>query len=162
MEKDFGSAIGRGRLELGPPKTPASVRPVHLPQFLVELLAEHRERNPAARFVFTGADGGLRRRSNFRQRVWLPALAGDDDREWGPIQPGMHFYDLRHTHKTWLIEDGVPQVVQHQRLGHKLSGVSGIYSHVTRPMIEAMLGALQQRWERYATWAWADDPRQGR
>lgn len=157
IDPEFGALHEvRGRLQLGPPKTPASVRPVHLPQFLAELLAEHRERNPGTRFVFTGSDGGLRRRSNFRQRVWLPALAGNDNLGWGPIQPGMHFHDLRHTHKTWLIEDAVPQVVQHQRLGHKLSGVSGIYSHVTRPMIEATLRALQQRWQRHSTWTWAD------
>jgi integrase len=160
IDPEFGALHEvRGRLTPGPPKTPASVRPIHLPLFLVELTTHH-QRNPQARFVFTGADGGLRRRSNFRQRVWLPTLAGDDDLEWSPIQPGMHFHDLRHTHKTWLIEDGVPQVVHHQRLGHKLAGASGIYSHVTRPMIETTLVTLQQRWERYSTWAWANDPRQ--
>lgn len=143
IDPEFGALHEvRGRLELGPPKTPASVRPVHLPPFLAASLAAHRERNPGARFVFTGADGGLRRRSNFRPRIWLPALAGDEALGWGSIQPGMHFHDLRHTHKTWLIEDGVPQVLQHQRLGHKLVGASGIYSHVTRPMIETMLSAL--------------------
>ncbi|MFB9902854.1 hypothetical protein [Allokutzneria oryzae] len=47
-----------GRLRLGPPKTPASVRTVYLPGFLVETLTELRHRHPTARFVFTGADGG--------------------------------------------------------------------------------------------------------
>jgi hypothetical protein len=42
---------------------------VHLPPFLAELLTAHRERNPDARFVFTGANGGLHRRSNFRRRA---------------------------------------------------------------------------------------------
>lgn len=58
----------RGRLELGPPKTPASVRTVHLPPFLAEELRAHRERNPDAHFVFTGVNGRLHRRSNFRRR----------------------------------------------------------------------------------------------
>jgi integrase len=107
-----------GRLQLGPPKTPASVRTVYVPKFLVEALTELRRRNPTARFVFLSADGGLYRRSNFRRRVWLPALAGDPDQGWTPIQPGMHFHDLRHTCKTWLIEDGVPDVLQHKQLGH--------------------------------------------
>jgi integrase len=87
-----------GRLELGPPKTPASVRPVHLPPFLVTLLAGHRKHNPDGRFVFTSVDGGLHRRSNFRRRVWLPALAGDEDQGWGAINSELHFHDLRHTH----------------------------------------------------------------
>jgi integrase len=103
IDPEFGALHEvRGRLTPGPPKTPASVRPIHLPVFLVELLTAHHQRNPQAPVRVHRADGGLRRRSNFRQRVWLPTLAGDDDLEWGPIQPGMHFHDLRHTHKTWL------------------------------------------------------------
>ncbi|CAM3402497.1 site-specific integrase [Kibdelosporangium persicum] len=146
----------KGRLELGPPKTPASVRTVYLPAFLVDALAELRRRNPTARFVFTGTDGGLLRRSNFRRRVWLPALAGDPKLGWAPIQPGMHFHDLRHTYKTWLIEDGVPDVLQHKQMGHKYHGVPGIYSHVTRPMIDAMLAGLQARWEQFGSTIWTD------
>jgi hypothetical protein len=34
-------------------------------------------KKPTVRFVFTGQDGGLHRRSNFRRRVWLPAVRGD-------------------------------------------------------------------------------------
>jgi hypothetical protein len=100
----------RGRLELGPFKTPASVRTVHLPPFHLELLTQLRRRHPDAWFVFAGPDGGLHRRSNFRRRVWLPALTDLDDVDAAgrqPIQPGMHFHDLRHTQKTWLIEDRV-------------------------------------------------------
>jgi hypothetical protein len=33
-------------------------------------------------------------------------------------------------------------------MGHKLGGVRGIYSHVTQPMIDALLAGLQARWER--------------
>jgi integrase len=71
---------------------------LHLPPFLVALLTEHRERNPKARFVFTGAEGGLHRRSNFRRRVWLPAFGGDPELGRGPINQELHFHDLRHTH----------------------------------------------------------------
>jgi integrase len=31
----------------------------------------------------------------------------------------MHYHDLRHTHKTWLIEDYIPKVAQAKRLGHR-------------------------------------------
>ncbi|MCK2243736.1 MULTISPECIES: hypothetical protein [unclassified Crossiella] len=40
-----------GKLVLGPPKTPANARTVHMPPFLATLLAQHRERNPEPRFV---------------------------------------------------------------------------------------------------------------
>jgi len=136
-----------GRLTLGPPKTPASARTVHLPPFLAALLRQHRQ-NQDHRFVFTGADGGLLRRSNLRRRVWLPAVQGDPTKDRAPLFPGLHFHDLRHTHKTWLIEDGVPEVAQHKRMGQKLAGVRGIYSHVTPRMIDALLAGLQRRWEQ--------------
>jgi hypothetical protein len=96
------------------------------------------------------------RRSNFRRRFWLPALVGDEELGWAPVQPTMHFHDLRHNHKTWLIEDGVPRVVQLQRLGHKPKDASDRYSHVTRTMIEAMLTGLETRWATFGTWSRID------
>jgi hypothetical protein len=53
----------------------------------------------------------------------------------------------RHTHKTWLIEDGIPEIVQARRLGHRLGGVRGIYSHVTPAVRQRLVQALQHRWE---------------
>jgi integrase len=81
-----------GRLELGQPKTPASARTIHLAPFQTELLDHlhshlHSQRR-AGRFVFTGTDGGLHRRSNFRRRVWLPALSGDPRRGRHRSDPG--------------------------------------------------------------------------
>lgn len=49
---------------------------MHLPPFLTDELRAHRNGNPDTQFVFTG-NGALHRRSNFRRRIWLPALAGD-------------------------------------------------------------------------------------
>ncbi|MFC6091529.1 tyrosine-type recombinase/integrase [Saccharothrix lopnurensis] len=148
--KDGALQEVNGRLELGPPKTKASARTVHLPPFLVELLkTHHAEQNERLReHVFTGADGALLRRTNFRRRTWLPIVGGDTRRGWAPVLPGLHFHDLRHTHKTWLIEDGVPEVLQHKRLGHRMPGIRGTYSHVTQVMVDAMLDGLQRRWER--------------
>lgn len=101
--------------------------------------------------MFTAPDSGFHRRSNVRRRVWLPAVTGDPARGWEPIAPGLHFHDLRHTHKTWLIEDQVPEVLQCKRLGHELGGIAGVYSHVTPAMIDTMLERLQQRWEQYGS-----------
>lgn len=136
-----------GRLELGPPKTTASARTVHLPPFLADLLTAHRDAHPDTAHVFTGAHGGLHRRANYRQRFWQPALIGNPDRGWAPIQREMHFHDLRHTQETWLVEDQVPRVLRLQRLGHKRKDIDDLYSHVTPAMRERMLAALQERWD---------------
>ncbi|MEJ3654062.1 tyrosine-type recombinase/integrase [Actinomycetes bacterium KLBMP 9759] len=140
----------RGRLELGSPKSAASARTVHLPPFLVDLLAEHHDTQgnarPEAKFVFTGAGGALHRRNNFRRRFWQPALVGNPEHGWKPIQTEMHFHDLRHTHETWLVEDQVPRVLRLQRLGHKRKDIDDFYSHVTPTMRDRMLAGLQRRW----------------
>jgi integrase len=97
--------------------------------------------------VFPGARGGFQRRSNFNRRAWTPAVTGDPDAGIPPILAGMHFHDLRHTHKTWLIEDGIPEIAQACRLGHRLGGVRGIYGHVTPAMRQRMVDVLETRWK---------------
>ncbi|WP_243791770.1 site-specific integrase [Saccharopolyspora gloriosae] len=134
-----------GHLELGPPKTPASARTVHLPPFLAELLREHAT-TQFHDHVFTGARDGLLRRSNFNRRIWRPAVAGQASRGWRPLQPGLDFHGLRHTQKSWLSEDRIYEVLQHDRLGHEMSGVRGIYTHVTQLMIDTMITALENKW----------------
>jgi integrase len=135
-----------GQLYLGPPKTPDSVRQIPLPPFLTDLLTQHLAGHHHP-MVFPGARGGYQRRGNFNRRAWTPAVTGNPRKGTPPILPGMHFHDLRHTHKTWLIEDGIPEIVQARRLGHRLGGVRGIYSHVTPAMQHHLTQALQQRWE---------------
>ncbi len=135
-----------GKLFLGPPKTADSVRDIPLPPFLVDLLHEitERHRHP---MVFVGSRGGHQRRSNFNRRTWTPAATGQPHHGIPPIVAGMHFHDLRHSHKTWLIEDDIPEIAQARRLGHRLPGVRGIYSHVTPAMQHRILQALQHRWD---------------
>ncbi|MCP2170099.1 site-specific integrase [Goodfellowiella coeruleoviolacea] len=64
-----------------------------------------------------------------------------------PIVPGLTFHGFRHSHKTWMIADGIPDVAQARRLGHRIPDkIEHIYSHVA-PEVEArLLAALQRRW----------------
>lgn len=62
--------------------------------------------------LFTSPEGKSLHSSNFRQRVFLKALAAAE------LQ-GVTFHDLRRTHATALVAAGVdPKAIQ-QRLGHK-------------------------------------------
>jgi integrase len=130
-----------GKLFLGPPKTRDSVRPVALPPFLVDQLRELLDSHDHPT-VFCGHRGSWQRRGNFARRAWRPAVNAQP-----VLVPGMHFHDLRHSHKTWLIEDGIPEIAQARRLGHRLPGIRGIYSHLTPAMVAAIVTALQRRWE---------------
>jgi integrase len=138
-----------GHLSLGPPKTPAAVRDILLPPFLVDLLREHLASHDHEH-AFIGRDGGLLRRSSFQRRSWRPALDGNPAKDIAPILSGMHFHDLRHTHKTWLIEDEVPEAAQAKRLGHRLPGIRGIYSHVSSAVEKRLVDGLQRRWSKTA------------
>ncbi|CRK58177.1 hypothetical protein [Alloactinosynnema sp. L-07] len=63
-----------GSLTLGTPKTPASVRPIHLPPFLVDLLRAWREQRHGPT-VFPSPDGGYHRRCNFGVAPGCPPSA---------------------------------------------------------------------------------------
>ncbi|MEU8004234.1 tyrosine-type recombinase/integrase [Catellatospora sp. NPDC049111] len=123
-----------GRLSKGRPKTRASRgRYIRLPKFLIDLLALVMSSHEHAH-VFVGGRGALQRRSTFG-RTWRTAVA----RATAPVAHrmirGIHLHDMRHAHKTWMIEDNIPEVAQCDRLGHQLEGVRGVYSHTT-PVME--------------------------
>ncbi|WP_424923440.1 tyrosine-type recombinase/integrase [Actinocrispum wychmicini] len=103
--------------------------------------------------MFTMPEGQPLRRSNFRQRLWRPAWDGVDvdhptsPDHLPPILPWFTFHEGRHTHSTWLIEDGVPEVARRARLGHKMKGIARTYDHVTPEMRQHILDALEARWQ---------------
>ncbi|MGH3783536.1 MAG: tyrosine-type recombinase/integrase [Pseudonocardiaceae bacterium] len=103
-----------GKLELGPPKTAESARDITLPPFLINLLRTHLDTHEHPH-VFVTAEYELLRRSNFARRAMRPATDGNLDRtrprvRVHPIVPGLVFHGFRHSHKTWMIADGIPDV----------------------------------------------------
>ncbi|PRX90703.1 LacI family DNA-binding transcriptional regulator [Allonocardiopsis opalescens] len=66
---------------------------------------------------------------------------------WLPITPGLTVHGLRHSHKTWMQEDEIHQILQHDRLGHEMDGIGATYTHVTPAMRRKLLDALTRRWE---------------
>ena len=145
-----------GQMFLGPPKTAESARTITLPPFLVELLTQHL-RTHTHRHVFVTDQHQLLRRSNFARRALRPATDGNLHRarphtRVQPIVPGLTFHGLRHSHKTWMIADHIPQVAQARRLGHTLPDkIEDIYSHVAPQVDAQLLTCLQRRWETATT-----------
>lgn len=140
----------RGRRWLGPPKTPSSARRIALPPFLVRLLRRHLESHPFE-FVFTTSRGTWLWRSTFDRRVLRPAIDGchrPGIRAYA-VCPGLTFHGLRHSHKTWLIAGGAPEIAQARRLGHHLPDRAvETYSHVAREVETRLLADLQRRWRK--------------
>jgi hypothetical protein len=44
-------------------------------------------------------------------------------------------------------EDGIPEVLKTERMGHELPGMHGVYGHVSDAMRAELKDALQARWE---------------
>ncbi|MBQ1123749.1 site-specific integrase [Streptomyces sp. B15] len=139
-----------GTLSLGHPKTRASVRTVTLPPFLTALLSTHLKTS-TRELVFTTVRGRPLRRSGFQRRIFAPAARGTthQGQHWPPIEERLTFHGLRHSHKTWLIEDGIPDIAQARRLGHTLQDkMDDTYAHVAPSIETRLLAGLEARWQR--------------
>ena len=119
----------KGKPVLGQLKTVKSRRLVVLPQIAITALRNHKAKLKVAHLptalVFTGTQGAALRKNNLLRRWYHPLIkkAG---------LPRMRFHDLRHTHATLLLSQGIhPKVVQ-ERLGHSSVMMTlDTYSHVT-------------------------------
>ena len=124
----------KGTPVLGPLKTAKSRRLVVLPGIAIASLRGHKARlgvaqHPTA-LVFTASRGGPLRKTNLLRRWYHPLVEKAGLRR-------IRFHDLRHTHATLLLSQGVhPKVVQ-ERLGHaSVTLTLDTYSHVT-PSLQA-------------------------
>jgi integrase len=138
----------------GPPKGGCG-RSIDLPLFLADHLARHAERIGDRDLLFVNRRGAPIRHTDFL-RMWRPACDGGfprygrDGRILEPAKPpiclGLRFHDLRHTHKTMLIELDVPEVLQDERLGHHPPGMRTVYAHTTPAMRTTMIAGLEMLW----------------
>jgi len=133
------------------------VVPPFLADILSEVLASHAEET-----VFLAPRGGqlVACGGTFYETWWQPIVEGCEARPSSrghrarpaiPAVPGMETLDphgLRHGHKVWLDEDGChPKVAVETRMGHRMQGVEGTYSHVSPEMERRISEKLQERWE---------------
>ncbi len=132
-----------GRIEFGATKN-RRCRNVTVPKFLMKRVEEYLDtyvaQDPDA-LVFGSPRGGPLRLSNFRHRIWLPALEGTN-------LEGVRIHDLRHTAASILINQGLhPKIVQ-QHLGHSSIVVTmDRYGHLYPSDTERVQDALDAAFE---------------
>lgn len=142
----------------------SSYRTLILPPFLGDLLAELLAANSHEYLVFPSQRGKpLRVDDQFYGRFWHPAVLGQGEepsRKGRRAQAAIPAVDgiaemvphgLRHGHKVWLDEQGHPRVAVEERMGHKLQGVEGTYSHTSPEMELGIARGLQEAWEKSAS-----------
>jgi integrase len=129
-----------GRVELADVKTAAGRRVIALPAFVVEALARHLEGRPAdpEALVFADVRGGPVRRTNWRRRVWEPAVraAGLE---------GLRPHDLRHFAASIAVAAGAHPRALQARLGHSSARVTmDVYASVLPGLDEELASRLER------------------
>lgn len=116
---------------IGAPKTTKSRRTIVLPPEIHDEIAALCEGKRGTDLVFTAKRGGMVPHRTFWSRYWLPAVSH--------LEPRPRIHDLRHSHASWLLGNGVPIHVVQARLGHNSIKVTvDTYSHL---LPDAQLGA---------------------
>lgn len=138
----------------GTPKT-HRVRTVSLPPFVCEELAAHLaevvDSDPDA-LVFATPTGRVWRKSDFRRRIWKPAVEAATG-----VPSDLTPHELRHTAASLLIASGAdPKSVQAQ-LGHSSITVTfDVYGHLFEGHLDEVMDRLDRHW-RHAGGEGADD-----
>ncbi|HVB60105.1 MAG TPA: tyrosine-type recombinase/integrase [Ktedonobacteraceae bacterium] len=138
--------VGKLGMIVSEPKTKKGRRKIVLPEFVIEVLKQHRERQQAVHeragsrwrnmdVVFCNRYGGYIESATLR-RVFKRILEGAG-------LPDIRFHDLRHSAATILLGMGVhPKVVQ-ELLGHSSISITlDVYSHVMPSMQQEAMDKL--------------------
>ena len=138
----------KGGKRLEEPKTKMSKRRIPLRDEMMKVLAMHQKRQEWKMqelgdkfenngFVFTNVFGRPCDHSNFTGRFFKGLLVA------AGIETSFRFHDLRHTHASILLRQGVhPKVVQ-ERLGHSTISITlDTYSHLLRDVQDEAVTAL--------------------
>ena len=118
-------------------------RVVDLPADSVEALRAHRGRNPETsgngNFVFCHSDGSLLDPDLVSK--WFRKAARKAGLE------GLRLHDLRHTHASLMLSQGIHLKVVSERLGHSSIGITGdLYSHVLPTVQEDAVRRFETEW----------------
>ncbi len=130
---------GRG-IEFGPPKSKAGLRTVPIPALIIPGIRWHLNcfaQDGDEGLVFTSPRGLPLRHSQFRQRVWLPALKAAG-------LTNIHFHDLRHTGNTFAANTGASLRELMDRMGHDSERAAMIYLHGSDKRQQAIADTLDK------------------
>jgi len=125
-----------GRLVFGTPKSHRS-RVVAVPRFLADRLADRLAEVNGDGLVFTAPRGGPLHGSNWRRRVWAPAVAA------AGADPKLRPHDLRHSAASLMIATGGSIKAVQRQLGHASASMTlDRYGHLYPDDLDALAVAL--------------------
>lgn len=135
-----------GTLVFGTPKT-HETRTVVMPTVLAERLAIHLGQVEPEGLVFTSPQGGPLRGSNFRVRVWRPAVVT------AGLDLDLTPHDLRHTAASLMIASGASIKAVQRQLGHASATMTlDRYGHLYEEDLDALAVALDAKLAESGRW----------
>lgn len=128
----------------GAPKSERSRRTVALDAYTAEFLtAQSKGKGPDDYLFVNARTGDHWRYSQWRESIWLPTI------ENAAITKNIRPHDLRHTHASWLLTDGVPLLVVSRRMGHESVMVTAsVYGHIQPEADDVVRAVLSKRGAR--------------
>lgn len=139
VERQLAERSGGG-FAFAVPKSDAGQRLVVVPEVIAADLSAHLAAYAAPDsdgLLFTNRSGGPLRHSNFRRRVWLPALAAAG-------LPAIHVHDLRHTGNHYAAGSGATLRDLMDRMGHSTTRAALIYLHGSTDRQQAIAERLNR------------------
>lgn len=131
-------------LDLGPPKTKASIRKVTMPQRLIAELDLHQRLYPTGEsgLLFPSRSGRVADPRWFNRRIFAPAVSASVG---GVMTP----HDLRHTHVSLCIAQGEDLVKISRRLGHSsIRTTIDLYGGLQPGADEQVAASLDRLWDQ--------------
>ncbi len=121
--KRTGSGSSRA---IGPTKTRRSRRAISVGPDLLDVLEQAAGGRGRGERLFLAPQGGHLVHRNFWESCWAPAC-----KRAGLIDPRPRIHDLRHTHASWMIAEGVDMKTLQERLGHEsIVTTMDLYGHL--------------------------------
>ncbi|MFJ6536798.1 tyrosine-type recombinase/integrase [Paenarthrobacter sp. NPDC091711] len=134
---------GQNQFYIGPTKTRAGKRTIGLNPALVDLLVPLVAGRPSSELLFTTPKGERIVHKLYWHHYWVPAVKAAQLRG---LRKDPRIHDLRHTHASWLIQDGVPIFTISRRLGHaSIKTTEQVYGHLMPEALQVGADATERQ-----------------
>lgn len=133
---------GSNSFYLGATKTGAGKRTIALNPGLVDHLVPLIASRSGTDLLFVSSTGSRLSHSTFWRHYWVPAVTAAQAKGLTK-EPRIH--DLRHTHASWLIQDGVSLFTISRRLGHaSTTTTEQVYGHLMPQALQDAADAVER------------------
>ncbi len=133
---------GQSKYYIGATKTGAGKRTIGINPALVDLLIPLVASRAGDELLFTTPKGDRIVHKLFWHHYWVPAVQTAQSHG---LRKSPRIHDLRHTHASWLIQDGISLFTISRRLGHASTRTTEqVYGHLMPEALQAGADATER------------------